>query len=105
MDILPPKMSNVLTLIRQRARFGAFVVLPHAAFRREERKVSIPDIIFVLLHGSREPEKDEYKANFNSWNYAMRGSDVDGRQLRVAVAFDKSEMLIVTVIPLGKRRA
>lgn len=105
MDMLPQKMPGVLSLIQERARSGAFIILPHATFRREERQVAVAEIAFVLIHGDREPSKDEFKVEFGSWNYAMRGKTVDGRNLRIAVAFDEDEMLVVTVIPLGKRRA
>ena len=104
MDKLPPKISGVLSLIQERARSGAFIILPHATLRRKERHVAVADISFVLMNGDREPSKDEFKAGFESWNYAMRGQTVDGRNLRIAVTFDENEMLIVTVIPLGKRR-
>lgn len=105
MDKLPPKISGVLSLIQERARSGAFIILPHAVLRREERQVTVAEISFVLMKGDREPSKDEFKSAFGSWNYAMRGLTVDGRNLRIVVAFDENEMLIVTVIPLGKRRS
>ncbi|MCX6126569.1 MAG: DUF4258 domain-containing protein [Proteobacteria bacterium] len=105
MDKLPPKISGVLSLIQERTRSGAFIILPHATFRREERQITVSDIAFVLMNGDREPSKDEFKVEFGSWNYAMRGQTVDSRNLRIAVTFDEGEMLIVTVIPLGKRRS
>ncbi|MGE0174658.1 MAG: DUF4258 domain-containing protein [Oligoflexales bacterium] len=101
---LPGKIPNILTLIRERASTGDFVVLPHAATRRQQRNISIPDITFILIHGEREPNKDEYKHDFQSWNYAIKGKTVDSKAVRIAVTFDEDEMLIVTVIPLGKRR-
>jgi hypothetical protein len=98
------KIPNLLKLIRQRANTGEFIILPHANLRRVERNISVVDIIFVLKNGDREPERDEFKEVHQSWNYAIRGQTVDSRTLRIAVAFDKNEMLIITVIPLGKRR-
>ena len=80
MDKWPPKISGVLSLIQERARSGEFVILPHATLRRKERHVSVADISFVLMNGDREPSKDEFKAGFESWNYAMCGQTVDGRQ-------------------------
>ena len=99
-----PKIASVMTLIRAHAQAGDFVVLPHAELRRGERKISVPDIAHVLLNGERDPVHDEFKEEFQSWNYAVRGKTIDGRSIRIAVTFDENEMLIVTVIPLGKRR-
>ena len=93
-----------MSLIRARARAGEFIVLPHAETRRGERGISIPDIVHALLNGERDPAHDEFKVEFQSWNYAVWGKTVDGRSVRIAVAFDENDMLIVTVIPLGKRR-
>ncbi len=57
---------------------------------------------YVLTTGYREAKKDEYKEEHQSWNYAMRGKTVDDRKLRVAVSFDKDDLLIITVIDLEK---
>ena len=101
---LVPKIQNLLQVVRERTRLGEFIILPHATSRREERNVSVADIIFVLKHGEHEADKDQFKHSFGSWNYSVRGQTVDARTLRIAVAFDKDDMLIVTVIPLGKKR-
>ena len=105
MAILVDKIPHVFRLIRQRAHAGEFVILPHAKARQIEREISLADIVFVLKNGDRDPDRDEFKKDFQSWNYAVKGQTVDARTLRIAVAFDESEMLIVTVIPLGKRRS
>ena len=99
------KIPNVLRLVRQRAHTGDFVILPHAKVRQVERNISVVDIVFVLKNGDRDPERDEFKEDFQSWNYAIKGRTLDNRTLRIAVAFDENEMLIITVIPLGKRRS
>ena len=72
--------------------------------RRGERRISIPDIVHALQNGDRDPTHDEFKVAFQTWNYAVKGKTVDGRSVRIAVTFDEREMLIITVIPLGKRR-
>lgn len=86
------------------AQTGDFVVLPHAETRRRERRLSIPDIVHALLNGDRDPVHDEFKEEFQSWNYAVKGKTVDNRPVRIAVAFDENKMLIITVIPLGRQR-
>ncbi len=99
------KDRNILKIIRQRAQAGDFVILLHAVTRSAERDISAADIAYVLKTGERETNKDEFKEKFQSWNYAMRGLTLDNRSLRIAVAFDETGMLIVTVIPLGKKRS
>jgi hypothetical protein len=99
------KIPNVLVLIQERSRTGDFLILPHAIERSAQREISVADITFVLANGSHESEKDEYKEIYRSWNYAIRGHTIDDRSVRIAVAFDEDEMLIVTVIRLGKRRS
>lgn len=94
------KIKNVLTLIRYKAHKGEFIVLPHAITRQIQRNISIPDIIRVLTTGWHESKKDEYKDEYQSWNYAIRGKTIDNRELRIAVSFDENNMLIVTVIHL-----
>ena len=98
------KISNVIDIIRQHAHAGEYIILPHAISRQEERNITVPDIVFVLKYGEHETGKDVFKPSFRSWNYAIRGKTIDGRSIRIAIAFDKNDMLIVTVIPLGKRR-
>jgi hypothetical protein len=101
---IPEKIPNVLKLIRSRVQTGEFIILPHVITRQAERNISVADIIFVLKNGEHESEKDEFKEAFRSWNYAIRGKTIDDRTLRIAVAFDAHDMLIITVIPLGRRR-
>jgi hypothetical protein len=47
-------------------------------------------------------KKDEFKEDHKLWNYSIRGKTIDGKSLRVALSFDKSNMLIITVIDLSK---
>ena len=67
-----------------------------------QREVTDPEIRFVLEYGHREPKKDEYKAEYKAWNYAMLGKTVDDRRIRIVVSFDKNDLLIITVIDLEK---
>lgn len=98
------KIPNVIKLIKEKALKGDFLLLPHAIERKFQRKIDIPDIAFVLSNGWHEKKKDEYKPEFDEWNYSIRGETVEGRQLRIAVTFDpENKMLIITVINIGAR--
>lgn len=92
-----------MNLINSRAKRGDFVILPHAVERGNQRSISVSDITQVLTTGWHEPRKDEYKEEFSSWNYSIRGKTIDKIQLRIAVSFDENNMLIVTVIDVTKR--
>jgi len=59
----------------------------------------IPDVIATLT--LPEKSKDEFKTEWQTWNYAIRGKTVDGRELRVAVSFDEEDyLLMITVMEL-----
>ena len=66
-----------------------------------ERVIDIHEIRQVIEGGWHEKAKDEYKAEWSAWNYAIRGKTVDGRSLRVAVSFDTDgHLLVITAIDL-----
>lgn len=98
--IRPAKDENVLEKIRERAPHGNYVLTEHARQRMAQRDVTDPEIRHVLTTGYREPKKDEFRMDHQSWNYAMRGKTLDDRELRIAVGFDEDDLLIVTVIDL-----
>ena len=56
----------------------------------------------VLRAGHHEKRKDEFKEDHQAWSYSIRGKTIDKKELRVAVTFDKNNMLIITVIDLSK---
>lgn len=57
--------------------------------------------MYVLTKsGWHEKRKDSYSEEFKAWNYAIRGSTIDEREIRVIVSFDDSGLLIITVIDL-----
>ena len=76
-----------------------YLISEHANKRLDERRVTLPELFFVLDRGHHEKAKDVYDAISHSWRYAVKGKTVDGRRIRVVVAFNaETRMLIVTVI-------
>jgi len=102
--VLPPKNPDVVSLIRERARSGNFILLPHAIARGLERSVAVADIAYALINGWHEADKDEFKSEHQAWNYAVRGSTIDNRQVRIVVSFDENRLLVITVIRLARGR-
>ena len=97
----PPKHESVLALVREHLDAGTYLDTRHALERRAERQITRPEALYVLRHGRHEKRKDDFKEEYGSWTYAIRGKTVDGRELRICVSFDDEvRMLIITAIDL-----
>lgn len=97
----PEKHEDVLSRARERLASGLYRDTRHAAERRDERGISRPEVRQVIESGWHEKGKDEFKTEWQAWNYAIRGKTVDGRALRIAVSFDEEDrLLIITAIEL-----
>ena len=79
---------------------GTYLDTRHASVRKAERMITLLEVLHVLRGGFHEKKKDEYKPEHKDWNYAIRGKTVDGRSLRIAVAFAVPGMLVITAIDL-----
>lgn len=98
----PKKHENVLLLVRAAFASGKYRDTRHATERKAERQISILEIKQVTERGYHEPAKDEFKEEWQAWNYAIRGKTLDRRELRIAVSFDEeNHLLIITSIDLG----
>jgi hypothetical protein len=98
----PKKHENVLLLVRTAFANGKYRDTRHARERKEERQISLLEIKQIVERGYHEPAKDEFKEEWQAWNYAIRGKTVDHRELRIAVSFDEEGyLLIITSIALG----
>lgn len=101
----PPKDPDVVGKVRRAVSSGSYTELrtDHATDRQSERRVTRPEYVYVLKNGYHEKSKDEFKEEFQAWNYAIRGKTIDGRDLRVPVSFDKDgTLLIITLIDLDQ---
>ena len=99
----PKKTDNLLKKVRDSLQSGRYRDTMHAAKRKKERKIILPEIIHVLNTGRHEKGKDFFDEAFNSWNYAIRGWTLDNFDLRVIVSFEeKKDLLIITAFYLKK---
>jgi hypothetical protein len=96
----PIKILDVLKQARGCVERGRYYDTSHAALRKLQRRISLTDVLHVLRHGYHEKQKDQYKPEHNDWNYSIRGRSMDGKDIRVIVAFDEDDVLIITVIEL-----
>lgn len=51
----------------------------------------------MLEVGRHEASCDRYDAAYSAWSYAVRGRTIDGRELRIVVAFDEDDDQLVLV--------
>lgn len=96
----PQKIVNLLEKARACVASGHYLDTSHAQHRKNERNISLPEVLYVIKNGYHEKRKDEFKTEHNDWTYAIRGFTLDNRELRIAIAFASKNMLIITVIQL-----
>ncbi len=96
----PPKHPDLMNAIKACLDAGQYLDTRHAGERGQERQITRPEVLFVLRNGFHEGKKDEFKELYQAWNYAVRGRTIDRRELRIAVSFDESGLLIITAIDL-----
>lgn len=98
----PPKIPDLKARVVQHIDQKTYRDTVHAIERREQRKITLPEMLEVLRNGYHEKAKDKFDEQWKSWNYAMRGkTDCETRELRIIVAFDEpTQMLIITAIDL-----
>lgn len=101
----PKKIENLLEKTRECIRSGKYRDTAHASKRKDQRKITLPEIIHVLNTGGHEKSKDKFDEAFNAWNYSIRGFTLDEMDLRVIVSFDEeTELLIITTFYIEKRK-
>ena len=97
------KILDLLVKVQDCIEHGLYLDTRHATDRQSERKITRPEILFVLKYGRHEKSKDQYQERYKAWNYAISGKTIDKRDVRVIVSFDENNMLIITAIELEQR--
>lgn len=78
---------------------GNYFVTSHAFIRQNERMISLLESLHILETGFEEKIKTRFDPEKNTWKYAIRGKTIrDELDVRVIVAFDENQMLIITVM-------
>lgn len=100
----PPKLENVLKTAKDCIDSGKYIPTFHAECRQLERDITLLDALHVIKNGYREPKHDQYKDEWQSWNYAIQGTTLQDETVRVVISFDKElKLLIITVINIVRR--
>ena len=69
-----PIHEDALTKIRGGIQSGQYIYSNHGGLRQVERTISDGDVRCAIMNGWHEKKKDEWKEEFKSWNYAIRGN-------------------------------
>ena len=99
----PSKIADALKTARECVEVGRYFDTSHAQLRKHQRQISLTHVLHVIRYGYHEKNKDQYHPEHGDWTYSIRGKTIDGKDIRVAIAFDDDDMLIITVIEITRR--
>lgn len=101
--IKPERIKNILPKIRHCVEESNYSFTSHAFARHNERKITLPEVLHVLKNGYEEKSKTKFTEEHNAWKYAIRGKTIrDEIDIRIIVAFDENNMMIITVMRVEK---
>ena len=95
-------MDELFPEIRDCIDEGLYRQSKHAIERELERTIDLPDVLYVLKNGYHEKQKTSFDEAFQTWKYAVRGKTLDEIDIRIIIAFDENEMMIITVMHVVK---
>ena len=67
---------------------GKYLPTFHAECRQFERDITLLDALYVIKNGYREHKHDQFKEEWQAWNYAVRGITLQDDTVRVIISFD-----------------
>ena len=101
--IPPEKLPDVLKKIKECISSEKYAFTKHALDRVQERGIDIPTTIYVLLNGNEDKQKTRFDKDINAWKYAIRGKTIENLDVRVILAIDEYEMVIITVMHVARK--
>ena len=99
----PLKIENLIEVLKEAVEDGHLLYSSHVNDRMAQRNIIKPEVEFVLSNGYHEARKDKFKEEFDSWDYAIKGKTIDGRNLRIIIAIISPNVLVVTAIDLSSK--
>ena len=93
----PPQIENVIAKANECLESSQYAESSHFKQRKNERNIDLLDAIYVLKNGYHEKQKTSFNDLHGTWNYAIRYK-VEGKDVRVIIAFEEDSMLFVTVM-------
>lgn len=99
----PAQIEKLFQKIGDCIDSGRYRQSRHAIDQKIERNIDWPDVLYVLKHGYHEKPKTSFDEAFQAWKYAVRGRTLDEIDIRVIIAFDDDEMMIITVMHVVRK--
>ncbi len=99
----PEQYPHLLAKIRECISQSKYVLTLHVSKRQTERDLSLFDILHVLENGYHEKRKTIFDKAIWRWKYAIRGMTIDQSDIRVIVAFDAEDLIIITSMHVGEK--
>lgn len=98
------KRHDVIRDVIKSYEGGLFITSVHAAEQMVARDVQLSDIEEMIYRAYREEHKDSLAKNGKTWKYALRGlNDNRNKDIRIIIAFNDSDAVIITVIDKNKK--
>jgi hypothetical protein len=97
----PAQIDNLFQVIRDCIEQGKYILTEHAIQRLHERNIGLTDAEYVLKNGYHEKKKTSFDEAFRTWKYAIRGKTIEDLDIRLIIAFDEKDMIIVTLMHVG----
>ena len=94
----PQQIENLCDRICECVENDQYTQTKHALQRESERSIELSDALYVLKMGYHEKRKTTFDEAYGAWKYAIRGFTLDDLDIRVIIAFDEDNMLIITVM-------
>ena len=94
----PAQIDNLFESIRAHIDSGRYRLSIHALERQFQRDIQLPDILHTLRFGWHEKQKTKFDEGFKKWKYAIRGETLNRSPIRIIIAFDDADMLVITVM-------
>jgi Domain of unknown function (DUF4258) len=98
----PSLLDELFPKIRDCIDKGLYRQSKHVFERELERKIDLPDVLYILKNGYHEKQKTSFDETFQTWKYAVRGKTLDEIDIRAIIAFDDIGMMIITVMHVVK---
>lgn len=92
------KVKELLKIVRDAFSSGNYIYSSHSGERQLQRGISDGDIRHAIANGWHEKRKDEWKSEFNAWNYAIRGTSLNDENLRIVLAVEKNETVLIVIV-------
>lgn len=96
-SVSPQKETDIISKAISLWETGKYVLTNHALQRMKERAVSTADIYDCLLSAQRSEHDDQFRADFNSWTYSLKGYDENQNQIELIIAFD-GKLVFISVV-------